>query len=205
MVRERAADLVCVVAEANAWPSRSLERSSVCPDELVRWTACRVATGESLDLVVAPRQPVAPATPAHIGLPLATLEGGLPRDVALARWSAFARETDVICEWGYYGSKLFTASGGWLPEARLDLREVARGLAGGKVGMLEEVAARLDADDQPAPGEGRAPCASACSRDRAPDGARRPGHAAGRLAGRSWPPSQETMNSLRGSAAAAHG
>jgi hypothetical protein len=157
VVRERAADLVCIVAEANAWPARSLERSSVCPDELVRWTACRVASGESLDLVVAPRQPVAPATPAHIGLPVATLEEGLPLEVALARWSAFARETDVICEWGYYGSKLFTGSGGWLPEARLDLREVARALAGGKVGTLEDVAARVHADGQPAPGQGRAP------------------------------------------------
>jgi DTW domain-containing protein YfiP len=157
LVRERAADLVCVVAEANAWPSRSVERSSIYPDELVRWTACRLVSGESIDLVVAPRHPMAAATPTHIGLARATLEGGLPCDVAHARWSAFARETDVMCEWGHYGGKLFAASGGWLPEGRLDLREVARELAGGKVGSLEELAARVCADRQPLPGEGRAP------------------------------------------------
>ena len=68
LFHERFADLVCVVGEANAWPYCSRERGVVYEDELVHWTACRVASGETFDYVVAPRNPLAPRTPSYVGL-----------------------------------------------------------------------------------------------------------------------------------------
>lgn len=146
ILRERFADLVCVVAEANAWPYRSEQRNALYPDELVQWTAYRVASGEVFDVVTAPHNPLAPETTEHTWLSREELEGGTSLDDLHARWRGFAREGDVICTWGHYGPALFRSSGGWLPSASVELREVARALARGKVGSLDEVAMRLGID-----------------------------------------------------------
>jgi DTW domain-containing protein YfiP len=153
--RERFEDLVCVVGEANAWPYCSRERGTVYEDELVHWVACRVATGESLDYIVAPRNPLAPRTPAYVGLSSERLAAGGTLEELDARWREFARETDVVCFWGHYGAGLFAASGGLLPPARIDLRHVARASLKRKVGTLEEFVASIDPAPQPPLAAGR--------------------------------------------------
>jgi tRNA-uridine aminocarboxypropyltransferase len=152
---DRAGDLVCVVGEANAWPYRSAEKSSLYPDEIVQWTARRVATGETIDLVIAPRHPLAPSTTSHTGLSAEILGRGGSMPAELARWRAFVRDTDVVCAWGHYGAQLFAAAGGYLPPARIDLRQVSRDFAQGKVGTLEDFAARIAPHLEASPGGGR--------------------------------------------------
>jgi DTW domain-containing protein YfiP len=141
---ERRDDLVCVVGEANAWPYGSRERGLLHADELVHWTAHRVASGETLDFIVAPQNPLAPRTPAYVGLSEERLAAGGCLDELFERWRDFVRPSDVVCFWGHYGATLFGTSGGELPSARIDLRQVARGYAKRKVGTLEEFLGAID-------------------------------------------------------------
>jgi DTW domain-containing protein YfiP len=154
-LRDRAADLVCVAGEANAWPYGSPERSAGLADELVHWVAYRVTTGETFDAVVAPRIPLAPRTPRHVALTADTLAAGCTVAELLERWRAFVRDTDVVCSWGRYATSLFVSTGASLPPLRVDLRQVARVRSGGKVGTLEELVARLGLPPAPG-GAGRA-------------------------------------------------
>lgn len=135
--RERFDDIVCVVGEANAWPYCSKERGHLYPDELVHWAGYRVATGETFDVVVAPRSPLAPRTAQYVGLDEARLHAGEALSDLMPRWRAFVRDEDVVCFWGHYGAALFRESGGYLPEVRIDLRHIARAYAKGKAGTLE--------------------------------------------------------------------
>jgi hypothetical protein len=156
ILAERAADLVCVVGEANAWPYRSAERGAgLHPDELVHWVAHRPATGDSFAMVVAPESPIAPRTASHVRLAEATIAAGAPIAELRRAWRAFVRDDDVICHWGHYAPALFASAGGHLPAARVDLRQVARTVAGGRVGSLEDVAAALGVEAPPIT-EGRA-------------------------------------------------
>jgi hypothetical protein len=165
LFRARLADLVCVTAEANAWPySGSSGSSRDREDELVHWAAFRPATGETLDVVVAPSGEIAPGTTKHTGLDPATLRAGTSLGELHARWSSWSRPTDVIVAWGGYATSLFERSGGVLPATRLDLRRLARnpvhahvhvqvpvpmpdreieGRAGRKLRALAEVVAQL--------------------------------------------------------------
>jgi DTW domain-containing protein YfiP len=153
---ERANDLVCVVGEANAWPYRARQESAAYPDELVQWSAKRLATGETFDCIAAPRSPIAPSTSAHTRLAREVLENGARVDELLDRWRAFVRDTDVLCSWGRYATSLLVAEGGAFPETRIDLRQVARIVEKGKVGTLEGYAERLDAQRDSAGVKGRA-------------------------------------------------
>jgi DTW domain-containing protein YfiP len=147
-------DLVCVVGEANAWPyardaSGEASRDSL-RDELVHWVAHRPATGQTFDLVVAPTGPLSPTTSFHTRLDAARLLAGAPRAALFERFAAWSRPGDVVAAWGHYGARLFAAAGGALPgAARIDLRDAARRFSDGKVGTLEEYAAR--AADVPLP------------------------------------------------------
>ncbi len=152
---ERALNLVCVHAEANAWPYDSRERSEH-PDELVQWVACRMATGDTFDAFVAPRRALCPSTPRHLGVHGEDLLRGLTTDALLERWARFVRPDDVVCTWGHYGASLFVAAGGALPPTRLDLRREARMFAAGKVGTLGSFRARLAVEDPPLQARGRA-------------------------------------------------
>jgi DTW domain-containing protein len=153
----RADDVLCVYGEANAWPYRSAERASGCNDELVHWVAQRMTTGETFDLVLAPRHPVSRATSLHAGLPADVLAAGRSVHELADRWLGFVRETDLVCSWGHYAMGLFASLEGIaLPELRLDLRQAARIYASGKVGTLEDFVARLGASPSPAAGAGRA-------------------------------------------------
>lgn len=147
-------DLVCVVAEANAWPYAA---DAGEPDELVQVVAERPATGERLDLVVAPERPLSPSTCFHTGLDEATLRGGVGRAAALAAFARFVRDTDIVAAWGHYGPGLLAAAGATLPAARLDLRAAAQRLTSKKLGSLEVYADTLG----PAPSAGPAGAAGA--------------------------------------------
>ncbi|HEU4407307.1 MAG TPA: tRNA-uridine aminocarboxypropyltransferase [Polyangiaceae bacterium] len=149
LLRGRPGDLVCAVGEANAWPYRSAERASHLADELVQWSLCRVATGEVLDLLAAPRHPLAPATPAHLELDAATIAAGGTLSGLLDASRGFLRESDVVCSWGYYATSLFAAAGGALPPAHVDLRQLARELTRGAVGTVEQLSERLGLAPRP--------------------------------------------------------
>jgi DTW domain-containing protein len=119
--------LVCVEGEANAWPRRDDVRP---PPELVHWVAHRPATGETFEMVVAPRQPLAPAVAEQIGIPEARLRAGV--DVAAWReaWRGFLRDDDALISWGTFARDLAVADGLALPGARVDLRGDVVGLLG---------------------------------------------------------------------------
>jgi DTW domain-containing protein YfiP len=156
VLRERAGDLVCVYGEANAWPYASAERAGGFDDELVHWVARRLSTGETFDVVLAPRHPLSPATSLHAGLSAESLAGGRGVAELEVRWRAFVRETDVVCSWGHYITALFAGMGLPLPGERVDLRQAARVYARGKVGTLDDFVSRLGAAPSQPAGEGRA-------------------------------------------------
>jgi DTW domain-containing protein YfiP len=147
----RAKDLVCAVAEANAWSAR---RPGGFPDELVHWLALRVATGERFEAVLAPRHPLAPSTEVHTRLSPAVLASGVTSPQLAGRWRAFLRPEDVLCVWGPFPLELARASGVELPRAWIDLRKVAGDLLQGAPGMMEDYLERHDLPWAPA-GMGR--------------------------------------------------
>ena len=138
VLSERLNDVVCVAAEANAFPYTVRAQRPGYQDELVQWAAYRPATGETMEFVVAPRGEIAPGTTIHTRLDEAMLRGGGTLDELHTRWRAFGRDTDVVCSWGRYETNLFATAGDWLPREHLDLRHVARDVARTNVGSLAE-------------------------------------------------------------------
>ena len=151
MLVERAGNLVCAVAEANAWNARL---PGAFPDELVHWLACRVATGERFESVVAPRNPLAPSTPVHTRLTELRLAQGAGPEELEAGWRGFLREADVLCTWGPYSASLAESSGLRLPSARIDLRKVAGDLFQRPPGTMEHCLSALVLEARPQ-GQGR--------------------------------------------------
>ncbi len=137
ILRERANDIVCVAGEANAWPYSAPERAQF-PEELVHWVALRIATGETFDVVVAPKHPLAPGTSRWVELAPAVLHGGARLADVAERWANFVRPEDVIVSWGRFASKIFVSSGASLAADRVDARQVARTWSRGKVGTMDE-------------------------------------------------------------------
>lgn len=156
MFRDRADDLVCVVAEANAWPYGSELRGEDDPGELVHWVACRPSTGETFEAIIAPRTPLAPNTPRHVELSEELLRAGGTLESFFESWGAFLRDTDVVCSWGHHPTKLMLACGGALAKERVDLRPIARVIANRRVGTIEEFHATLDAPPSSMTMRGRA-------------------------------------------------
>jgi DTW domain-containing protein YfiP len=152
VLRDRPRDLVCVHAEANAWPYGAAERAS-CPEELVHWVARRPATGESFEAIVAPRHALCPKTAWHLGIPATALLQGTTTDALHERWARFSRPDDVVCAWGTHPLALFEAAGGVLPAARVDLRRAARAYSNVAVGTMDAFRESLEV-------EAPAPCAS---------------------------------------------
>jgi DTW domain-containing protein len=143
--------MVCIEGEANAWPRRDEVRP---PPELVHWVAHRPATGESLEVVVAPRQPLSPAIPAQIALPPERLSAGV--DVAAWRdvWRRFRRPDDVLVSWGTFARGLAEHEGLDLEGARLDVR-------GDVVGLLRQPRRRGELGRTPRPRVGAVETAAA--------------------------------------------
>lgn len=156
-VSARFADLVCVTAEANAWPYAAGDSPTGEDEagELVHWVAARPSTGEQFDVIAAPERALSPTTLLHTALDEPSLRGGVPRSELLARFAAFLRPSDIVCSWGHYGTNLFLQSGGTLPAASLDLRAAAKRHRHGKIGSLESYAASLGPAPPPT-GPGRA-------------------------------------------------
>jgi DTW domain-containing protein YfiP len=156
VLSSRRDDLVCIGAEANAWPYSSPERETAFPDELIQWVAYRPRTGESFEFVLAPRNPLSPNTARHIDLSEDRILGGGSASAFLQQWLAFVRDTDVFCSWGDYAPALFAETGGGFLPTQIDLRRVARNLGKGKIGTAEEFAALIGAAPCPSTAPGRA-------------------------------------------------
>lgn len=155
ILRDRFEDLVCVHAEANAWPYAANERKE-CPDELVHWTAVRPATGETFDAIVKPRVAIAPWTHKHTELTDERLLAGESVEELLARWAAFARPTDVTLGWGVYSIVLFQKLGVKLADPKIDLRRTARVFLGAPVGTMHDFRAKMEMKEPASRARGRA-------------------------------------------------
>ncbi len=139
-IRDRYDDLVLVFGDANAWPHGTREREY--GQELVYWVAHRPSTGQTLEFVLAPRNPLSPDTPRHTGLPAERLVAGGTLEGLLAAFAAFTHPSDVVTSWGHHGLRLFQDAGGLLPDEYLDLRDAARVFTNAKNGTLESYAAK---------------------------------------------------------------
>jgi len=146
MLRGRIADVVLLYAEANA---HARDAGVPGAPELVQLVATRPATGERFAALLAPRRPLAPAAPAHLELDAAHILAGEPAAVALARWEAFVRPTDLFAAWGGYTLDLLRAEGVAL-RPLVDLRDAATRRIGRKPGGPEQAARQLAGDDVPA-------------------------------------------------------
>jgi DTW domain-containing protein YfiP len=141
LLAARAADLVVVYGEANAWPKGSPLGGSA---EIVHWVAERVVDGERFEALIAPRRSLSPSFTTHTRVPAERVLGGEPFSEFLRRWQAFVRPSDVLVAWGCYGFERLLAEGVSLPE-RFDLRELARRQLRTRTGEAAACAAALKA------------------------------------------------------------
>lgn len=109
--------IVCVQGEANAWP---LSEPSRPRPEIIHWTAYRPATGETYEAIVAPREPLGPATPAHVGLSAEQIMGGVDVNTWRTSWRAFKKDDDIILVWGLYYAGVAQEDGLFLGDAKVD-------------------------------------------------------------------------------------
>jgi DTW domain-containing protein YfiP len=149
---ERFEDVVCIAVEANAWPRKD---ARWVPDELIHLVACRAATGERLDRMVAPVGAVAPSSCFHAQLTPEQLASGTTIADLLAGLRAFLRPADVLCLWGHHGPGLLADAGLAGPWEWMDLRATAQRLTNRRLGTLEQFAAG-PGPAPVAPGPGRA-------------------------------------------------
>lgn len=139
-----APELLCVTGEANAWAHDRALRRPPHPHELVHWLAQRVdlgGRGESFELVLAPRLPLAKSPIVHARLSERELTHGEPLGALHRRWTAFTRDQDVWVCWGPYALNLLRREGLALPEQVIDLRKVAGDYLQSRPGSLEELIA----------------------------------------------------------------
>ena len=150
--------LVCVAAEANAWPARpgGAGAGREGHHELVQWVATRLGTSEVLDVIVAPRSGLAPSTLGHTGLSARDITAGLTPEELFARWRAFLRPDDVLCTWGAYPASVLAAAGGDLGRRRYDLRQILRGHAAPPFGPIGAWLDRAGVEPPAALARGRA-------------------------------------------------
>jgi DTW domain-containing protein YfiP len=134
--------LVCVYGEANAWPKRMKDRPV---PEIVRWLGVRPATGATFEAIVAPRQPLAPAVPARIGVAAESLRAGDTVGAWRDAWAAFCGPEDVVVAWGPFELGLAANDGLSMPspDEILDLRTAARAFRGARLRTVEDAAAAL--------------------------------------------------------------
>lgn len=137
---ERFPRLVLLYAEANAHPAEV-----GIPPELVHLVACRPATGERFEALLAPRQPLARSTSLHTELSEEALRAGEDRDAALARFEAFLHPEDMLAVWTTYALDLLWRDGiTRRPAANIRLA-TARALKG-KAGGVEQAVPLLGAE-----------------------------------------------------------
>ena len=110
----------------------------------------------AFDAVVAPRLALAPSTTLHTELPVSDLVGGESVEALHARWSRFAKPTDVICGWGTYSISLFQKLGVKLADPKIDLRHTARVFLGAAVGTMHDFRRKVGMEEPAARARGRA-------------------------------------------------
>jgi DTW domain-containing protein YfiP len=132
--------VVCVQGEANAWPTRAPGRPG---PEIVHWVAHRPATGETYDAVVAPRQVLAPSTPAHVQLAAERLLAGDTVEQWQRSWRAFSRADDLLVQWGHFYGALAATGGLEISEESIDLRPEVSQILRLRLGSVEECLAGL--------------------------------------------------------------
>jgi hypothetical protein len=133
--------LVCIQGEANGWPVHHPDRHD---PETVHFVACRPATGELYEAVVAPRRPLAPLTHRHIELDRERLVAGGSVESWQRSWAAFCKPDDLIVQWGSFYTNLAASEGLSLTRCRIDLRgELTQSSLRPRGGTLEECAVQL--------------------------------------------------------------
>lgn len=145
--------LVCLVGDANAWPVRTPGRPE---PEIVHLVACRPASGELHEAVLAPRTPMSPSTPSHLELLAERFLAGLDLSTWRRSWLSFSRPDDLLVQWGTFHSALADADGLTLPAQRLDLRSQLAQSHRQRAGTVEQGAAQLRATVEPLAVSGRA-------------------------------------------------
>lgn len=138
-----ARSLLCVGAEANAWPYDRARGGQAHPHELVQWLALRAHEDAPFEALLAPRLPLARSPLVHARLDAEELRAGMRLGEFLTAWRAFLRPDDVVCSWGPYAAQLLEREAGALPAARLDLRKVAGDYLKRRPGSLEQMVAEL--------------------------------------------------------------
>jgi len=141
IMRERTADLVCVLGEANAWPRLHPDRTQ---PEIVHWLARRIASGETFESVMAPRGRLAPSTCHHIRLSAETLAAGESWQAFEARFRGFLRPADVLVGWGHFSLATLASDGYRLDHPRLDARPTAGNVLHRRARTVEECAAEME-------------------------------------------------------------
>ncbi len=131
--------LLMVQGEANAWPTRAIDRP---PPEVVHWTAAG-ADGRAFDAIMAPAYPLGPSVARYIELSADRLKAGEDPIAAQGRWTAFRRPDDVVLVWGTYHLGLVRRAGWPLPETVLDLRNLLSQERRQHLGDVENTAAAL--------------------------------------------------------------
>jgi DTW domain-containing protein YfiP len=138
--------LVCVHGEANAWPRHHPERE---PPETVHWIAHRPATDETFEAVMAPRQPLAQATPDHVELSPERLRAGGTVKQWQDAWKGFTRPDDILVMWGTYYRDLALADGLPLSVPSVNLRDEVSRLLRRRFGTVEASMESLGAAPSP--------------------------------------------------------
>jgi DTW domain-containing protein YfiP len=145
--------VVCLQGEANAWPTRAPGR----PDpEIVHWVAHRPATGQTYEAVIAPRQRLAPSTPAHLELSAQRLLAGGGVDEWQRSWRAFSEPGDLLVTWGHFYDQLAVTGGLALGEESIDLRPEVSQILRQRFGAVEECLPGLEVGATPLGLPGRA-------------------------------------------------
>jgi DTW domain-containing protein YfiP len=145
--------LVCVQGEANGWAVRDPARHDPVT---VHFVACRPATGELYEAVVAPRRPLAPLTPRHLELTGERLAAGVSVEEWQRSWEAFCKPDDLLVQWGSFYTNLAASEGLRLAQRRIDLRgELTQSSLRPRGGTLEECAAQLGTTMTPLGLDGR--------------------------------------------------
>jgi DTW domain-containing protein len=162
LLREHAADVVCVHGEANAWPRLHPEHT---PPETVHWLARRIASSDTFESVIVPRGRLAPSTCHHIGLFPEALATGESWSAFGARWQAFLRPSDILVVWGHFPLATLAADGLRLPNRNIDARPIAGNVLRRRPGTVEECARQMGLVVPPpwARGRGGARIAGLCA------------------------------------------
>jgi len=138
--------VVCVTGEANAWPYRDESLRTSHEQEIIHLVAHRIDSGETLDILAKPRNPVAPNTPNHVHITLDDLMLGMGISDFIDAWRNFVHPDDILCSWGFYATSLLAkeAPVNVLPASRIDVRQLTRAYLRGRVGTMHEALERLE-------------------------------------------------------------